>query len=115
MTEKKALLLALEYVQPKLGQNSFYEKAAHACFILAWLQEKGLDEEVAELLERVNATAQLNESFMKITADELAVNQICRAVGLMNHIFGWGLVAAEWNATEGTPLIDELWSIINKD
>jgi hypothetical protein len=112
MTEKEALLNALVYVESSFA-NDGVKKAARAFFICAWLEDKNWHPEVRALVERVNQNKYLRAAFAELEDDDRETSRLQHAVSLLNHIFGWGLAPAEWKATQGEPLVDELWHIIN--
>jgi len=113
MTEKAALMLALEYIQSPFSDNLMNQKAARAFFIFAWLEDKNWHTEMRVLLERTRNTDYLKTAFKALEENERETKKIYQSVSLMNHIFGWGFANAEWKATKGEPLIEELWQIIN--
>jgi hypothetical protein len=115
MTEKEALVHALEYVEIRISGRGPKITAARAFFVLAWLEDINWHSEMSVLLERVRNTDYLNMAFKDLEENERETSRLYDAVSLFNHIFGWGLTTAEWIATKGTPLVEELWGIINND
>ena len=113
MTEKNALMQTLEYVQGPFTGDIVKMKAARAFFIFAWLEDKNWHSEMRVLLERARNTDYLKTAFEALEEDGLETSRLYHAVSVMNYIFGWGLAPAEWSATQGEPLIEELWDIIN--
>jgi hypothetical protein len=65
------------------------------------------------LLKRTRNTAYLKTAFKALEENEHEATKIDDAARLLNHIFGWGFVLAEWKEIAGAPLIEELWKIIN--
>ena len=113
MTEKEALLNALEYAESSFVNDGVKKKAARAFFICEWLEDKNWHPEMQVLIKRVNQNKYLSAAFKELENDDRETSRLDHAVSLLNHIFGWGLAPAEWQATQGAHLVDELWNIIN--
>lgn len=112
MTERAALLHALEYAESSFMNDGIKKKAARAFFICAWLEDKNWHAEMRALVERVSRTKYLNAAFKELEDDDRETTRLYHAVSLMNNIFGWGLATADWKATQGAPLVDELWNLV---
>jgi hypothetical protein len=112
MTQKQALVRVLEIAPSTFGSDSNTKTAARAFFVIEWLHDMNWHPEAEAIHERVLTTPRLIDAFRNLEQNEPRAGKIQHEASFLNGIFGWGFQTGEWQATQGTPLVEELWRII---
>jgi hypothetical protein len=113
MTQKEALMHALEYAESSYYNSELQQKAARAFCISAWLEDKNWHAENHTLLGRIRNMESLYAAYTELEKNEKETTKLYHIATLLNYIFGWGFKTDEWSVTEGAPFVHELWNIIN--
>jgi hypothetical protein len=112
MTQKEALIRALEIAERSFRDDSNTLTAARAGFVALWLEDMNWHPESGAIAERALATQRLKVPFEKLQHDIIRIGELQDIVSFFNSLFGWGLKTTEWRATQGAGLVEELWEII---
>jgi hypothetical protein len=112
MTQKQALTRVLERIPSSFGADSDTQAAERAFFVVEWLHDMNWHPEADALEERALAAPRLHAAFRALERDDQRTGTIEDHASFLNGIFGWGLETDDWRATQGAPLVEELWGII---